>query len=59
METILPKQHDDKQAETKGSNSIGFERIYEKPVLSPLGHMAQVTQKSGIEPDFPETPTRS
>ena len=56
METILPKQHDDKQAETKGSNS---KRIYEKPVLTKLGHMAQVTQKSGIEPDFPETPTRS
>jgi hypothetical protein len=58
METILPKQHDDKQAETKGS-TIGLEGIYEKPVLSPLGHMAQVTQKSGVEPDGVPGRTRS
>ncbi|TIT03718.1 twin-arginine translocation signal domain-containing protein [Mesorhizobium sp.] len=27
--------------------SVPVKRVYEKPVLTPLGHMAQVTQKAG------------
>ncbi|CAH2398230.1 twin-arginine translocation signal domain-containing protein [Mesorhizobium escarrei] len=29
--------------------TVPVKRVYEKPVLTPLGHMAQVTQKSGAE----------
>lgn len=38
--------------------SIPLNRVYEKPALTPVGHMAQVTQKSGPNPDAsPEFPT--
>lgn len=48
-----------KKTETTDLTSVGPKLVYEKPALSPLGHMAKVTQKSGaITVDNQIHPTR-
>ncbi len=42
-------EHDKKT--TDDLNSVAPKLVYEKPALTPLGHMAQVTQKSGAMGD--------
>ncbi|SJM29683.1 hypothetical protein BQ8482_111613 [Mesorhizobium delmotii] len=47
------------EKEADSMRTVPVKRVYEKPVLTPLGHMAQVTQKSGANVDNVINPTRA
>lgn len=49
----------EEQPEAADSECAETRRVYVKPALIALGHMAQVTQKSGHVPDNINHPTKS
>ena len=49
----------EKQPEAADAGCAEMRLVYVKPVLVALGHMAQVTQKSGHVPDNINHPTKS
>ena len=56
---VFPMKQNNEQPKGGCGDSAKFERVYEKPLLTPLGDMAPGTQITGPNTDFShDHPTR-